>query len=194
MMAVLQGCSDYGEKRIVKLVTIDKEYISLYYYDYSSEKTAYTVQKTKNNGIRNSMTELLSEHSYDLKLCQYAVCSEDVVKDEIKDVFLALTNSKFSPYISIIVGDTVNNCEKYIEYQAGNSPLYTYSINSDMICGIVEVPDKKEKILVNSGADYVKVAADNSFIIDLLSGKISEGVYILKRTQKRKCSLPLPQR
>ncbi len=184
LLFVLSGCSEFGEKRIVKLITIDKQNISLYYYDYSQEKPAYIVEKVNNNGISDSLTELLAENSYDLKLCQYAVCSEDIIKEEINEVFYALMNCKFSPYISLIVGDTKENSTKYIEYPTGKHPLYTYSINNNKISGIVEVPDENEKIIiVDNHADNV-FSRNKSFVFDLLTGKIKEGIYCFEKDEK----------
>ena len=51
------GCSEYGEKRLVKLVTVDKENISVFYYDYSAE----AVVDMLSNYLNPKVTEFLKE-------------------------------------------------------------------------------------------------------------------------------------
>lgn len=182
---VLTGCKEYGEKRIVKLITIDKENVALYYYDYSAEKPSYLVEQVPNNGIENSMTELLSQNNYDLKLCQFAVCDEQVITSDINGIFFALTNSKFSPHISVVTGEKTDDFEKYIDYPIGSYPLFTYTVEDNNITGIVENVDTKTKKMIIKDNIYTEISADKSFVLDILTGKTKNGIYTFENNDKK---------
>ena len=43
-LTVLSGCGDYGEKRIVKLITISDEEIVAYCYDFEQDKRTQCIK------------------------------------------------------------------------------------------------------------------------------------------------------
>lgn len=178
---ILCGCSSYGEKRIVKLITIDRDSVKLHYYDYSKDDPSFLVEEKHNSGVENTLVELLSEAEYDLKLCQYAVCSSDMVKNSTAEIYSALINTKFSPDITIIVGDTADKAETYTKMKTGDYPLYTYKEDYKGITGVVENYDKKEKEIIISSRYYKTLDDRSSFVFDVLSGNIKNGVYAFER-------------
>lgn len=184
VLTLFTGCREYGEKRIVKLVTIDKENVSLYYYDYSSDKPAYLTETAKNNGVEDTLTQLLSENDYDLKLCQFAVCEASIVNENMENLFFALTNSKFSPHISVIIGDTTEESAKYIDYDDSSYTLFTYMVNENNITGIVENPDENTKNVIIDNKLYRQLSSQQSFVLDILGKKLKEGIYAFKYNDK----------
>ena len=146
----LSGCREYGEKRIVKLITIDANNISLHYYDHSAAKPAYLVEKGENKGIENTLTELLSQNEYDLKLCKYAVCDSNTVLYKAGELYDALIKTKFSPDIIIIQGDTTTESEKVVNISGKNYPIYNYYAENGRITGIIEnLEDTQKNIIIH---------------------------------------------
>lgn len=184
MIFLLTGCREYGEKRIVKLITIDEEKISLYYYDYSEEEPSYIVKEKENNGIENTVTELLSEADYDLKLCKYAVCNEYIVENEAEKVFFALTNAKFSPDIAVLEGDTGAGAEKYITMENTGYPVYNFQIKDDKITGIIENADNGKKNIIMESEFYKELDEKHSILADILSGSIKRCIYVFENENK----------
>lgn len=174
---ILNGCTEYGEKRIVKLITIDKDNIAVYYYDYSQEKTAYLKEERENNGIENTIVQLLSENQYDLKLCKYAVCDKETVTDGISSVYKGLMHSKFSPDIVIIAGDTSADYEKYIEMEDKNYPVYTCFSKDNLITGVVETADSTDKNIIIDSVLYKTLEREQSFVFDILNNNVNKGIY-----------------
>ena len=179
------GCEEYGEKRIVKLITIDQEQITLYYYDYMSDNTSYLKESIVNTGIENSITELLFTAEYDLKLCEYVVCDNYTIRNNVPELFYCLMNSKFSPNIKIIEGDLSDNNEKYINLKNINFPVYSYCINDNKMNAVIDNADSKEKNIIINNAYYKKIPAEESFLLDILLADIKEGFYNFKSDGKK---------
>ena len=184
-LLIFTGCNEYGEKRIVKLVTINEENITLYYYDYSKEKPSYLTESMVNIGIENTLTELLSTAEYDTKLCEYAVCSEDIIENNMTELFKGLMNSKFSPGIVIVEGDVTGNDENYIELEKKNYPLYTAYVTNEDITLIVENAESNNKKIIIDGVVYKTLYEQESFLLDLLQGKIKRGTYNFETAGKK---------
>ena len=173
---ILTGCNDYGEKRIVKFITVDKNNIALYYYDYRSQTPDYCSEIKENKGIENTLTELLSTADYDLKLCKYAVCDRDIIENNITELFYGLTNSKFSPDIIITVTDKIEDYNKYTNINLDNYPLYNCYIDDMGINTIVEDFQKNKMVILN-GKFYKKLCNEESFAFDVINNKINKGIY-----------------
>ncbi len=174
---IFSGCREYGEKRIVKLITVDKDNISLYYYDYSQEKPTYLIEEKKNSGIENTIVDLLSENEYDLKLCKYAVCDADIISEEADLVYKALIETKFSPDICILEGDTKSDGEKYIEQKDKYYPIYSYKVSNDKITGVVEKADENIKNVIIDSRFYKTLESEESFVFDVLNNNVKKGIY-----------------
>ncbi len=185
IVIMLTGCKDYGEKRIVKLLSVDQNYVSVYYYDYSKKEVEYLKEEKEYGDIGNALTEILGEEKYDLKLCQYAVVDSDVVENHLKELFFALTNSKFSPDISIIEVENIYKAEEYIKHKMLNYPVYTYKINQDTISGIVDNPDTKEKHIIISDKIYKTLTPQQSFVFDIINKKMNNGIYSFEENEKK---------
>jgi len=177
------GCEEYGEKRIVKLITVDGDNISLYYYDYSQDKPTYLKEEKKNNGIKNTLVELLSENEYDLKLCKYAVCDTEVVMEETDIVYKTLIDAKFSPDICILEGDTKTDGEKYIEQKNKNYPVYSYKVSDAGITGVVEKADENIKNIIINSRNYKTLGREESFVFDLLGNNVKNGTYVFEHKE-----------
>ena len=185
MLLMFTGCNEYGEKRIVKLLTINEENITLYYYDYSKDKPVYLTETMVNTGIENTLTDLLSIAEYDLKLCEYAVCSEDVIENNMTELFEGLINSKFSPCIVVVEGKITGDDEKYIDIEKKNYPLYTAHMTEAGVTSIVENADNYEKKIITDGVLYKTLYQQESFVLDVLGGKIKQGTYIFESAGKK---------
>ena len=177
------GSGEHATEKIVKLVTIDDENITIYCYDYSEEKPSYKKEQTKNNGIENTLIEILSRDKYNLKLCRYVVCDENIVDNEINSVFSALIESKFSPDISVIKGN-VNDGEKYIETINDLYPIYSYDVTDNKINGVVKDADTGENGIIVDSSLYKILNKEQSFIFDILKGNIKNGIYLFKKDDK----------
>ena len=173
----LSGCKEYGEKRIVKLLTVDREYVTVYYYDYNAEEPSYKTEKMENKGIENTFVKLLSENDYDLKLCKYAVLSDETAQNQIYKVFNALNQSKFSPDIKLVVGDTFENCEKYIESDNTSYPLYSYGLNNGNVTAIIQNADNGQRNIIIDSMQYTVLNKQQGYMLDVLCKNISNGVY-----------------
>lgn len=184
MCFLFTGCKEYGEKRIVKLITIDKEQITLYYYDYTSDTPSYLKESIVNTGIENSITELLYTAEYDLKLCEYAVCDSYIIQNSVPELFYGLINSKFSPNIKIIEGDLSDNNEKYINLKNIYFPVYSYYINDNKINAVIDNAESKEKNIIINNSYYKKISEEESFLLDILLADIKEGFYNFKSGEK----------
>ena len=171
------GCSEYGEKRIVKLITADREKVAVYYYDYTKEEVSYKKEEKDNNGIKDTLTDILSENNYDLKLCKFAVTDEYTVENEIDTLFFALTNSKFSPDIAIIQGDTKEDPLEYIGLDKNTYPIYSYRTDGTSISGVVEKAASREKNIIINNDLYTVMDENASFILDVMNGSAKRGVY-----------------
>ena len=183
---VFYGCignSGHGDSRIVKLVTIDDENITIYCYDYSEEKPSYTKVQMKNSGVENTIAEILSQNRYNLKLCRYVVCGENIVDNDINSVFSALIESKFSPDIAIINGD-VNDGEKYIEEVNDLYPIYSYKLADNKINGVVRNADTAENKIIVDSSLYKTMDKEQSFVFDILNGNIKNGIYLFEKDNK----------
>lgn len=180
----MTGCKEYGEKRIVTLLLADKEKIAVYYYDFSAEKPTYLKEEKVNNGIKNTLIELLAENDYDLKLCKYAVVSEDVIKNDINELFFALTDARFAPDIVILQGDTEADAEKYMELEKDNYPIYDYNFDNGLIDAAVEMADSDEKNIIIDNNLYKKINDRQSFVLDMLCNKVKGGEYIFQQGNK----------
>ena len=183
IFVILLGFREYSEKQIVKLVTIDDNNITMYCYDYSKEEPSYTKYTMKNNGTENTLAELLSQRQYNLKLCRYVVCDEIVIDNDINDVFSALIQSKFSPDIAVIKGDT-NESEKYIDNINDLYPLYGYKIVDDKIYGVVRDADEGVNNIIADSMLYTTLDKEHSFVFDILAGHIKNGIYTFKKDNK----------
>ena len=184
MVLVLCGCSEYGEKRIVKLITVDKENVVIYYYDFSTEQISYKKHEQKNENLEKTLTNMLSENKYDLKLCRYAVAEKEIIENNIIDLFYALTNNRFSPDIVIIEGDT-KNAEKYIDDVKYKYPLYNYQIkHNDKICAVIENAETETRNIIIDNDLYKTINREQSFVLDLLNGVLAEGQYIFEKDNK----------
>lgn len=177
---LMTGCKEFGEKRIVTLLLADREKISVYYYDFSAENPTYLKEEKENNGIKNTLTELLSENDYDLKLCKYAVVSEDIIKNNINELFFALTDTRFAPDIVILQGDTQADAEKYMELKKDNYPIYNYNFDNGLIDAIVETADGGEKNVIVDNSLYKKLDEQQAFVLDMLCNKVKNGEYIFE--------------
>jgi len=179
VMSVLlfTGCKDYGEKRIVSLLLADSEKVALYYYDFSADKPTYLKEEKINKGLKNTLTEMLAENDYDLKLCKYAVVSEDVIKNNMSDLFFALTDTRFAQDIVIVKGDTDKNANDYTELKKDRYPIYNYRHSGESISCIVENAENEEKNIIINNILYKILNRQQGFCFDILSGNASSGVY-----------------
>ena len=180
----LSGCREYGEKRIVKLITIDANNISLHYYDYSADKPSYLVEKCENKGIENTLTELLSQNEYDLKLCKYAVCDSNTVLYKAGELYDALIKTKFSPDIIILQGDTTTESEKVVNISGKNYPIYNYYAENGRITGIIENLDDTEKNIIIDSTYYKTLDEKQSFIFDVLTNTVRKGRFAFEKGGK----------
>lgn len=169
-LTVLCGCGDYGEKRIVKLITISDEEIAAYCYDFEQNKPTYTAYKSDNNGIGQTLTEMFSDGDYTLKLCQSVIVEEKIIDNSMQQLVYALTDNRLSPDACIMLGNTDEECEKYIGGKIGNYPIYSYKMQDKNICGVVENADTKEKALIVDSQKYTVLSPDESAVFDILSG------------------------
>lgn len=184
LLLFLCGCKEYGEKRIVKLVIIDNENVSLYCYDYSSDKIDYVIEKSPNTGIENTLSQMLSENEYNLKLCKYVVCSDEIIKNFLPEVVDSIINLKFSTDVSIINGNTTENSINYIELNDSRYPVYSYDIAENGINGIVENIDEKTKYIISED-EYIKTLPSNqSVAADIITNMINEGIYVFEFSGK----------
>lgn len=181
---VLSGCREYGEKRIVKLITVDGDNISLHYYNYSADKPSYLVEKGENKGIENTLTELLSQNEYDLKLCKYAVCDTNIMLYKADELYDALIKTKFSPDIIILQGDTTAETENIINTSDKNYPIYNYYADSGKITGIIENLDNTEKNIIIDSTYYKTLDERQSFILDVLSNTVRKGRFTFEKSGK----------
>lgn len=181
---LLAGCKEYGERRIVKLITIDKENISLYYYDYSTEKPTYKKEEKENKGIEGTIVELLAEADYDLKLCRYAICDNETIQNQVNEVFNALTNTRFSPDISIMAGNTNDNPEKYISAENKGYPIYNFRRKGDKITGIIEHADTDEKNMIISSEYYTTLNNRQGIIFDVITDNLNSCDYVFADKNK----------
>lgn len=173
------GCRQYGEKRIVKLVTVDRDYISLYYYDYSQEKPSYLKAEKANSGIENTLVELLNESRYDLKLCKYAICDGETVRYGMQSLYTALMDARFSPDIIVAEGDTTQDAEKYIDSDQKKYPLYSCKA-AEGITAVVENYDLGIKNMVVNSQLYTTLGTEQSVVFDMLTANIKSGSYSFK--------------
>ncbi|MBE6887382.1 MAG: hypothetical protein E7484_03060 [Ruminococcaceae bacterium] len=174
---LLTACSDYGEKRIVKLVTVNKENISFYYYDFKAEKPSFVIEQKQNTGIENTMTDILSENDYNLKLCSFVVCDKAVVEDNIGELVSALFNSRFSPDVSVVAGNTEEDCEKYTYMQNGKYPLHSYNMSKEALNGVVENAETHEKYVIYNSKTVRTLDDRKSFAVDAAGNAVTKGVY-----------------
>ena len=180
----LNGCRQYGEKRIVKLITVDSDNVSLHYYDYSGDKPSLVAETSENKGTEYTITELLSRNVYDLKLCKYAVCDMDTMVKESEKLYSALVKNKFSPDIVILQGNTKENAEKIIKMKNKNYPLYNYYSDKNGITGIIEnLSDTKKNIIIDSGY-YKTLDEQQSMIFDALNNNIRKGNFTFVSNEK----------
>lgn len=180
LLLMLAGCKEYGEKRIVKLITVNKDDITLYYYDYSLDKPGYSLQTKENTGIQNTLVQLLSENIYDLKLCRYAVCEKDIIEDNIDELVSGLINSKFSTDTVVIQGDTTAAPEKYIQIKNSGYPIYSYYLENGKVNGVAENPDEQNKNIIIQGRLYRVLSPQSSFAMDIIKNNIKKGTYTFK--------------
>lgn len=182
-LLLLTSCGDYGEKRIVKLVTADKETISFYYYDFTQEKPSFAVEQKENTGIENTITDILSENDYNLKLCSFVICDMSVIESNINELTSALLNSRFSPDICIVEGNT-QDYEKYTDKPKSDYPLYSYNMTDGFINGVVENIDKNEKHIVQQNKVIRTLDRRQSFTVDAIGNIIDKGVYLFENQDK----------
>ena len=185
IVIMLSGCKDYGEKRIVKLLTVDQSKVSIYYYDYSKEEVDYLKEEREYTDIGNVLTDILSEEDYELKLCQYVVVEKEVIHNKLNELFFSLTNSKFSPDIAIIETENPEDIKKYIDLKQRNYPIYTYCIDGNTISGVIENPDTMEKDIIISDNVYKILTPQQSFIFDIINKKINKGIYFFENEGKK---------
>ncbi len=185
MIIMLSGCKNYGEKRIVKLLTINQSKISIYYYDYSKDEVGYLKEEREYTDIGNSLTDILSEKDYELKLCQYAVVEDEVIHNKLNELFFSLTNSKFSSDIAIIETENFEDIEKYIDLKQRNYPIYTYWINENTVSGVIENPDTMEKDIIIANNVYKTLTPQQSFIFDAINKKVKKGIYFFEEDEKK---------
>ena len=174
---VFTGCKEYGEKRIVNIITADRDKIAVYYYDFSGEAPAYLKEEKDNNGIKNTLVQILSESDYDLKLCRYAVVSSEIIRNNINELFFSLTDCRFAPDIIIVEGETEISPEEYEKNDKHTYPLYNYSVNDNMITCVVEKADNNEKNIIIEGGLYKQLDEQQSFAFDILSRTKKQGIY-----------------
>lgn len=181
MLFTLTSCKEYGEKRIVKLLTVDSENVAVYYYDYSKDSVSYLKEETENTDIKNSLTQLLSGSNYDLKLCKYALVEEDIIKTDFENLFYSLTNSKFSPDISILKWNKEDDPVDFINYNYYAYPIYSYNIKNNSISGIVGDTESEEKYVINSGEIYTKLNENQSFALNILNNVAVSGTFTVEK-------------
>ena len=174
---IFTGCKEYGEKRIVNIITADSDKIAVYYYDFSGEEPAYLKEEKDNNGIKNTLVQILSEADYDLKLCRYAVVSGEIISDNINELYFALTDSRFAPDIIIVEGETNVAPEEYEKNDKYAYPLYNYSVNDNTITCVVEKADNNEKNIIIEGGFYKQLDEQQSFAFDILNRTKKQGTY-----------------
>ncbi|MBQ7816771.1 MAG: hypothetical protein IJ339_05410 [Oscillospiraceae bacterium] len=182
---LLTGCKEYGEKRIVTLMTADSENVAVYYYDFSSDEPSYLKEERENNGIENALIDILSKADYNLKLCKYAVVSKDIVESRINEVFFAVTDARFATDIAVIEGDTEKPAEFYTKIEKSNYPLYTYKVRDNNITGIVEKADENEKHIIYNNSLYKTIDPKQSFVIDMLTESIDRGIYVFENNTQQ---------
>jgi len=174
------GCKEYGEKRIVKLLTISDDKISIYYYDYSADKPSYNVAEKENTGIENTLVQLLSDHEYDLKMCRYVVCDSNIIENNIEELFNGLVNSKFSMDTVIIQGDTDAEPEKYTELKKYSYPIYSYYVENGKINGIAENATDNTKNVIADSKLHTILTQQQSFAFDIIKNNIDNGTYVFE--------------
>ena len=180
---VFTGCKEYGEKRIVNLITVNSDKIAVYYYDFSKEEVTYLKEEKVNTGIKNTLVSMLSEADYDLKLCRYAVVSDEIIHNKIKELYFALTDNRFAPDIIILEGKTNLEPEEYKKTDEYAYPLYNYSVKNNMISCAVEKLDNNEKSIVIDNSFYRLLNRQQSFAFDILSRTKKQGTYVWENNE-----------
>ena len=178
------GCREYGEKRIVSTVVVDNDKVLLYYYDFSQENPVFLKEEKQNTGIENTLTDLLSHNDYNLKLCKYAVVSEDIVDGRINEMFYALTDNRFATDVVIIEGDTGLSAEDYEKINKKDYPVYNYRVKNNSINAVVEKMSSEEKKIIIENKTYRELDSSQSFVFDVITNVSDGGNYIIKHNEK----------
>lgn len=176
---MLTGCHEYGEKRIVSTVVADKDVVAVYYYDFTQESTAYLKEVRQNNGIKTALTEILSQNDYNLKMCRYAVVSEEIVNNGINEVFFALTDNRFAPDTVIIEGNTKLAAEDYENINKPFYPVYNYSFKNSGVNAVIEKISSGEKIIVIDNKVYRELDSSQSIVFDILCNVTGDCIYMI---------------
>ena len=177
---IFTGCGECGEKRIVNFITVDREKISVYYSDFSDKKPAYIKVEKENKGIKNTLTDILSEDDYDLKLCRFAVVNSDIADNSMNELFFALTDNRFAPDIIILEGDTNLKADEYQKINKSLYPVYNYNIKNGSLSGIVEQLEGKEKKIIINDKLYKKLNEQQGFVFDVLNNSIKNEMYVIE--------------
>lgn len=183
LCAFFVGCKEYGEKRIVNFITLDKDSIALYYYNFNKEDK-FLKEERENTGIKNTLIQMLSENQYDLKLCRYAIITSDITND-INELFFALTDSRFAPDIIILEGETNLDAEEYIKADNTSYPLYNYKINNNLISCVIEKFNENEKNIVINNKVYKKLYEQQSAVFDILDKSEKHLTYVFESDGKK---------
>ena len=176
---MLSGCKEYGEKRIVSTVVADTDKVKVYYYDFSQEKPSYIKEEGKNNGLKNTLADIFAQNDYSLKLCKYAVVSEEILDDGLNKIFFALTDGRFAPDIVVLQGDTDLDAEEYAKIDKDSYPIYNYNFENNSIDGIVENISSAEKNIIIDNKVYKKLNLQQSFVFDIISNVKDCGKYLI---------------
>ena len=176
---MLTGCREYGEKRIVSTVVADKEAVAVYYYDFTGDKPDYQKEERYNQGLKSTLTEILSQNDYSLKLCRYAVVSEDIIAEGVDKIFYALTDNRFALDMVIIEGDTGLDAEEYEKIDKNGYPIYNYSFSNIGVDAVIENMSSDEKKLIVENKVYRQLNPSQSFVFDIVNNTENDGIYTI---------------
>lgn len=172
LLLSLTGCKEYGEKRIVKMLTITQQEISVIYYNYSTHEVQYDKVSKENAGIQNTIVDILKNDRYDLKLCQYCIVDEAIAKEQLTEVFSALNNSKFSPDINLVCTDNFINIEKYLQQTLIKNPIYNFDYRSNTINATLPLKkSENSKIIISDGKKNKIINETQYTILDILTNQ-----------------------
>ncbi|MEG0019797.1 MAG: hypothetical protein RR728_04545, partial [Oscillospiraceae bacterium] len=159
-------------------LTVSEKEISVMCYSYGADKVQYDKLAQKNEGLQNSVVELLKDGSFDLKLCQYCIVDSYVAKYQIQELFSALNNAKFSPDINVVAADNFEAIEEYLDGNEVKNPIYNWQLNSKGISAKMPIIGKEnaEIVMLNS-CFYTTIKENQAYFIRTITNMPSKGSY-----------------
>lgn len=178
MLIFLTGCKEYGEKRIVKMLSITEDEISMLVYNYAGEKVQYDTISKKNDGIQNTIIDILKKEKFDLKLCQYCFIDEATADNKAKEVFLALNSAKFSPDINLVATNDFEDMERHLGEDLIKNPIYNFTYDKGEINGTIPLENAtKSEIIIKNSKKQIVINETQLVLLNILTNKTSKHRY-----------------